>query len=164
MMEWTLPDAWTPWGLLFWIVLIVLVALLVSSKWIVFVKAGRPGWQAFIPVYELLVRLRLVERPSWWLLPQVLLYGGELARTTLVLLGLIQSIAAVVVVLLIIFILALATMGIGILVDIEFARRFGKSTAFGIGLWLLPFVCYPILAFGSAVFSDCSGDTEPQAA
>lgn len=38
--------------------------------------------------------------------------------------------------------------GIGI------AKAFGKNTVFGIGLFLLPFIFYPILAFGNAEYTD----------
>lgn len=36
-----------------------------------------------------------------------------------------------------------------ILVNVEVAKRFGKSEAFGLGLSLLGFVFYPVLGFGS---------------
>jgi Family of unknown function (DUF5684) len=37
-----------------------------------------------------------------------------------------------------------------LVVDIDVARRFGKTAAFGVGMWLLFFIFYPILAFGDA--------------
>lgn len=37
-----------------------------------------------------------------------------------------------------------------ILVNIEVAKRFGRSEAFGIGLTAVGFVLYPLLGFGSA--------------
>ena len=39
-----------------------------------------------------------------------------------------------------------------ILVALEMAKVFGKSAGFGVGLIFLPFVFYPILAFGSAQY------------
>ncbi len=42
--------------------LIVLVAL-----WRVFTKAGRPGWAALIPIYNVVVLLEIAGRPWWWL-------------------------------------------------------------------------------------------------
>lgn len=33
----------------------------------VFTKAGRPGWAAFVPVYNMVVLLQVVGRPLWWL-------------------------------------------------------------------------------------------------
>jgi len=41
-----------------------------------------------------------------------------------------------------------------ILVNVEVARRFGRSEAYGLGLALLGFVFYPILGFGRAVYQD----------
>ena len=35
-------------------------------------------------------------------------------------------------------------------VSLAVAERFGKSTLFGIGLWLLPFIFYPLLGFSDA--------------
>ena len=37
-------------------------------------------------------------------------------------------------------------------VSIDVAGRFGKSILFGLGLALLPFVCYPILGFDSSQY------------
>ena len=37
-----------------------------------------------------------------------------------------------------------------IILDIDIAKNFGKSAAFGIGLLLLPIIFFPILGFGSA--------------
>jgi len=41
---------------------------------------------------------------------------------------------------------------IGIMATIALAARFGKSGGFVVGLVLLPFVFYPMLAFGSAQY------------
>jgi hypothetical protein len=40
------------------------------------------------------------------------------------------------------------------LVNVEVARRFGRSEAFGLGLTLLGVVFYPILGFGRARYQD----------
>jgi Family of unknown function (DUF5684) len=46
-----------------------------------------------------------------------------------------------------------------ILVNLEVARRFGKSEAFGLGLALLGFVFYPILGFGADQYQE--GEAAP---
>ncbi|AMV29453.1 hypothetical protein VT84_33980 [Gemmata sp. SH-PL17] len=46
-----------------------------------------------------------------------------------------------------------------ILVNVEVARRFGKSEAFGLGLALLGFIFYPLLGFGSDQYQE--GTAEP---
>jgi len=48
------------------------------------------------------------------------------------------------------FLIPLVNLVIGIIVTMAVAKSFGKDTAFGIGLLLLGFIFYPILAFGSA--------------
>ena len=35
---------------------------------------------------------------------------------------------------------------------ISIAEKFGKSSGFGVGLWLLPSIFRPILAFGSSTY------------
>ena len=39
-----------------------------------------------------------------------------------------------------------------IVVNIDVAKRFGKGAAFGFGLWILPFVFFPILGFGESQY------------
>jgi hypothetical protein len=42
--------------------------LLIVSLWKVFEKAGKPGWAAIIPIYNVIVLLEIVGRPVWWIL------------------------------------------------------------------------------------------------
>ncbi len=44
------------------------VILMVAAMWIIFTKAGQPGWAAIIPIYNLFVKLQIVGRPWWWML------------------------------------------------------------------------------------------------
>jgi chromate transport protein ChrA len=39
---------------------------------------------------------------------------------------------------------------IGIIVFLDIAKKFGKGTGFGVGLFFLPFIFFPILGFGDA--------------
>ena len=38
------------------------------------------------------------------------------------------------------------------IISIDLAKSFGKDALFGIGLWLLGFIFYPILGFGKAQY------------
>jgi hypothetical protein len=49
---------------------------------------------------------------------------------------------------LLLFLLPLVNLIIGIIVAIDIAKAFGRGTGFGVGLALLGFIFYPILAFG----------------
>ena len=42
--------------------------VVIASQWMVFTKAGQPGWACLIPILNLLVILKLVKRPMWWIL------------------------------------------------------------------------------------------------
>lgn len=42
-------------------------AALIAAFWIVFSKAGRPGWASLIPLYNTYVLLKIIGRPGWWL-------------------------------------------------------------------------------------------------
>lgn len=50
------------------IVQLGLLALFVWVFWRIFEKAGKPGWAAIIPIYNVIVLLEIVGRPWWWLL------------------------------------------------------------------------------------------------
>jgi hypothetical protein len=36
--------------------------------WKIFSKAGKPGWAAIIPIYNLIVWLEIVNKPLWWII------------------------------------------------------------------------------------------------
>jgi hypothetical protein len=47
---------------------LVLTILIVAADWRIYTKAGRHGWAVLIPIYNVLVLLRIVGRHWWWLL------------------------------------------------------------------------------------------------
>jgi hypothetical protein len=50
------------------LVSLLLGILFIAAMWVIFTKAGRPGWAAIIPIYNTLQMIWLVGRPWWWLL------------------------------------------------------------------------------------------------
>jgi hypothetical protein len=50
----------------YFVVLFGMVALLIAGWWKVFTKAGKPGWAAIIPIYNLIVLMEIIGRPLWW--------------------------------------------------------------------------------------------------
>ena len=96
------------------------LALILVSFWVIFTKAGKPGWASLIPIYNYMVMLEIVGRPLWWIV--------------LVLIPLVNIV-------------------ITIIVALDTAKSFGKGAGFGIGLWLLSFIFYPLLAFGDAKYA-----------
>lgn len=54
-------------GWLFGLVWLAVVVLMLSANWKVFVKAGKPGWAIFIPIYNMIVLLQITRKPIWWI-------------------------------------------------------------------------------------------------
>lgn len=112
-------------GAYFLVVLVVAIFFIVCM-WKIFVKAGKPGWAALVPIYNFIVLLEIVGRPTWWVLA---LFAG-----------IIPVVGAII---------AFVAM---VIVMIDLAKSFGKDTGFAILLILLPIVGYPMLAFGKAEY------------
>jgi hypothetical protein len=64
---------------------------------------------------------------------------------------------------LILFFIPLVNLVIALLVCIAIAARFGKGAGFGIGLLLLGFIFYPILAFGDSSYQNAPAAPAPAA-
>ncbi len=47
---------------------LALFVLIIAGLWKIFTKAGKPGWAAIIPIYNMIVLLEIVGRPIWWFL------------------------------------------------------------------------------------------------
>lgn len=50
----------------FFILFVVIVYI--AAQWRIYEKAGKPGWTAIIPIYNLLILLEIIGKPWWWLL------------------------------------------------------------------------------------------------
>jgi hypothetical protein len=96
--------------------IIILWVIMVVSRWRIFTKAGKPGWAAIIPIYNVIVLLEIVGKPVWWIF-----------------LFLIPCVNIV---------FAIWTVNL-------LSKSFGQSEGFTVGLILLSFIFYPILAFGN---------------
>jgi hypothetical protein len=53
---------------LFLLYFLVIVFLIIIPMWKIFSKAGKPGWAAIIPIYNIIVLLEIVGRPLWWII------------------------------------------------------------------------------------------------
>lgn len=103
------------------IIYFAIVILMIISVWRIFIKANEPGWACIIPIYNVIVLLRVVDKPWWWLF---------------------------------LLMIPLVNIVIAIIVMVALAESFDKGGMFAVGLVLLPFVFYPILAFGDAEHGD----------
>lgn len=113
-----------------WIIIIVALAVvifMIISMWKVFEKAGKPGWAAIIPIYSSIVLAEIAGKPIW--------------------MGLIMSLGAIIPV-----VGPIASIVFSVIVSLGVAENFNKSQGFGVGLALLGFIFYPMLAFGDATY------------
>lgn len=101
------------------IIYVAFIVLLIASQWKLYVKAGEPGWACIIPIYNLIVLVRIIGKPSWWVLLMLIPFVN------------------------IIFAIWACNL---------LAKSFGKDTGFTLGMLFLPFVFYPVLAFGGAEY------------
>ena len=47
---------------------VALIILMIAAMWAVFQKAGEPGWAALIPIYNIMVLLKIAGKPMWWVI------------------------------------------------------------------------------------------------
>ena len=113
---------------------IVVGLICLASLWRIYEKAGYAGWKAIVPIYNVVILLRIVDRPAWWL--------------ALYLVGLIPLVGWAV------------ALAVSIIVDNDLSKSFGKDTGFSVLMIFLPFVALPMLAFGDATFRGAA--PEPQ--
>ncbi len=103
-------------------VLLLIVGLITTaSMWIVYTSAGESGWAIFIPVYNLWVLARIADKPEWF---------GLLAAMA----GMIPAIGNII------------SFVMQMIISIGVAQVNDKNFLFGIGLCVLPFIFYPLLA------------------
>ncbi|MFV0566162.1 MAG: signal peptidase I [Flavobacteriaceae bacterium] len=52
-----------------WFIFILIVQLIHGlGTWKLYVKAGRQAWEAFVPVYNGVVLMKIINRPWWWVI------------------------------------------------------------------------------------------------
>jgi hypothetical protein len=104
------------------LVVLVLALVVVISQWVVFEKAGQPGWAVIVPFYNAWVLAEIADKPGWWGLAAI--FSGGIP-----------------------YIGAVIQLGLWIAIYVGVARAFGRGVLFGLGLTFLPFIFFPILAF-----------------
>lgn len=97
-----------------------------AGMWKIFQKAGHPGWKSIIPIYNMVIFMRIIGRSPWLLL--------------VFLLAPVPLIGAIV---LLIF---------GIITSHDLSKSFGKDVGMTVLLIFFPFVAYPMLGFGDATY------------
>ena len=53
---------------IFSLIILGLVIGFIASYWIIFTKAGESGWKCLIPIYNLIIMIRIAKKPIWWII------------------------------------------------------------------------------------------------
>ena len=108
---------------------LVFIVIQVIGQWKTYEKAGKHGWAALIPFYNL------------WTLFEI---GGQ--KGAYIFFIFIPCAGPVIYLI------------FEIKAYLEIARRFGKETSFGVLSIFFPYVTFPILAFSDATYSDAAAE------
>ena len=114
-------------GAFFIVILVISLAVTVFeiiAMWKVFVKAGKPGWAALIPFYNVWTLFEIGGQPGAYIFFMFIPCAGPIIY-------LVFEIKAL----------------------LEIAKRFGKDTTFGVLSIFFSFVTFPILAFSNAKYN-----------
>ena len=129
------------------IVLIAIAVFTIICMWKIFVKAGEPGWKCLIPVYGEYVFFKIAWEPMWFFIT----LGLTVLSNIITGIGASNSNGgATGFGLVVMIIVSIVSIVIGIITMIKLAKRFGKSTGFGIGLIFLEPIFMGILAFDNS--------------
>lgn len=109
----------------FGIFITLIVVFTIIVRWMMFTKAGKPGWASIVPVYSDIVLLDIVGY-NWYYI-----FVGCLSIVPVV--G------------------SLAVLLFEISKNIKLAKSFGKEVGFGIGLTFLNPIFTAIIAFDSSI-------------
>ena len=110
----------------FALVFIAIAVVTLIGMWKVFTKAGHPGWAVLIPIYNLILLLRIAGLAWYWVFTPLIV--------------------------LIPFLGAIAYLVWVVWVHHRISTRFGQGVGFTIGLTLLGPIFWLILGFGSSKY------------
>ena len=49
-------------------VYVAVIAASIAALWVIFTKAGEPGWASIVPIYNGIVLLKITGKPTWWII------------------------------------------------------------------------------------------------
>jgi len=69
------------------IIYLAILFAIIGGFWKIFEKAGKPGWASIVPIYNIVVLLEMVGKPTWWLvlflIPLANIYAAFVVYTEL---------------------------------------------------------------------------------
>lgn len=108
-----------------WIISLAICVVMIVALWKVFTKAGKPGWAAIVPFYDMWTLFEIGGQKGAYIFFMFIPCAGPIIY-------LVFEIKAY----------------------LEIAKRFGKETWFGVLSIFFPYITFPILAFSDAKYSE----------
>ncbi len=126
----------------FGVLLLAWIIIMIVAMWVLFKKAGEPGWKAIIPIYNVYVWCKIVWSPNiFWILLAVSLGGGLVAGIIGGTLGAFIQLGC-----------SIAELVLAIMICIKTSYAYGRGAGTAVGLIFLSAIFTLILAFGSAKY------------
>lgn len=50
------------------LIYLAIFVVMIVAQWKIYEKAGEPGWAAIVPIYNIIVLLKIVGKPTWWII------------------------------------------------------------------------------------------------
>lgn len=118
------------------IVIIALLVLIIVSNCVMFSKAGEKWWKGLIPMYNSWVQIKIARLAWWWFLifcvfTAIGTYNADEPNVAISILAILVSFN----------------------VNYNLAKKFGKTDGFAVLCTFLPFIGFPILAFGKSKYN-----------
>lgn len=120
---------------IFILIALIITIMKIVGKFLVFRKAGRGGWEVFIPFYSSVVNCQITGVNPWWVL--IALVVGFIGPLIPIIGGLLSFAVAVY---------------YNILLAFSTAKSFGKDDGFAIGLLILEPIFWIILGFSRSEY------------
>lgn len=111
--------------IVYMIICLAIAAVMIVSLWKVFTKAGRPGWAAIVPFYNMWTLFEIGGQKGPYIFFIFIPFFGQIIYLVFQIMALL-----------------------------EIAKRFGKDTLFGVLSIFFPIITFPILAFSDAKYSE----------
>ena len=94
---------------------LIVAVMSIMVMWTIYDRAGEPGWASIVPIYNVIILLKIAGRPAWWFL---------------------------------LMMIPVVNFIILFMICMDLAVAFDRGIPFAAGLFFLPFIFYPLLAFG----------------
>lgn len=145
-------------GVFNFVFIFTMIAIAIVVMWKIFTKAGEKGWKSLIPFYNGYIMITKIARKSamYFWIPilgtiVIVMVIAPLILTAIMGFRGVNKTGAIA-----LFLFGVAfyiyVFVLSILLNLAIAKNFGQSTGFAVGLIILPFIFYPILAFGDSKF------------